>query len=106
MVAGLSRKKKSQAGHRQTKLSEHLDALVKESDAFFAEAIDRDAWSLRRRNGRVQIAPQGDAGETQTARGRPSTPTPWSGGSSPWVAANVLSSKRFENNLKLRRGNP
>jgi len=43
MVAGLSRKKKSQAGHAD-KLSEHLDALRKESDAL-TEAIDLDAAS-------------------------------------------------------------
>jgi len=43
MVAGLSRKKKSQAQHID-KLSEQLDALRKEADAL-AEAIDRDAAS-------------------------------------------------------------
>ena len=41
MVAGLSRKKKSQALHVD-KLSEHLDALRKETEAL-TEAIDRDA---------------------------------------------------------------
>jgi len=43
MVAGLSRKKKSQAKHVD-KLSEHLDALRREADALI-EAIDRDAAS-------------------------------------------------------------
>jgi glutamate formiminotransferase len=43
MVAGLSRKKKSQAMHVD-KLSEHLDSLRKEADAL-AAAIDRDAAS-------------------------------------------------------------
>jgi formiminotetrahydrofolate cyclodeaminase len=43
MVAGLSRKKKSQAGHVD-KLSEHLDALRKIADEL-ATAIDRDASS-------------------------------------------------------------
>ena len=62
MVAGLSRKKKSQAAHVD-KLSEHLDALRKEADAL-AEAIDQDAASY----GAVMAAfklPQGDAMETQ-----------------------------------------
>jgi len=62
MVAGLSRKKKSQAGHLD-KLSEHLDALRKESDAF-AEAIDRDAASYDAVMAAFKL-PQGDAGETQ-----------------------------------------
>ena len=43
MVAGLSRKKKSQAAHVD-KLSEHLDALRKITDEL-ATAIDRDASS-------------------------------------------------------------
>ena len=43
MVAGLSRKKKSQAGHVDI-LSEHLDALRKIADEL-ATAIDRDASS-------------------------------------------------------------
>jgi formiminotetrahydrofolate cyclodeaminase len=43
MVAGLSRKKKSQAAHVD-KLSEHLDALRKVSGEL-TEAIDRDAAS-------------------------------------------------------------
>jgi len=43
MVAGLSRKKKSQALHVD-KLSEHLDALRREANAL-TEAIDRDATS-------------------------------------------------------------
>src|SRR6266567_1587289 len=43
MVAGLSRKKKSQALHVD-KLSEHLDALRREANAL-TEAIDRDAAS-------------------------------------------------------------
>ena len=43
MVAGLSRKKKSQAAHVD-KLSEHLDALRREAEAL-TEAIDADAAS-------------------------------------------------------------
>jgi formiminotetrahydrofolate cyclodeaminase len=43
MVAGLSRKKKSQAMHVD-KLSEHLEELRKEADAL-TEAIDQDAAS-------------------------------------------------------------
>ena len=43
MVAGLSRKKRSQAAHVD-KLSEHLDALRREADAL-TEAIDTDAAS-------------------------------------------------------------
>jgi formiminotetrahydrofolate cyclodeaminase len=43
MVAGLSRKKKSQAQHVD-KLSEHLDALRREADAL-TQAIDSDAAS-------------------------------------------------------------
>src|SRR5204863_7864389 len=62
MVAGLSRKKKSQAGHLD-KLSEHLDALRKESDAF-TEAIDLDAASYDAVIAAFKL-PQGDAGETQ-----------------------------------------
>src|SRR5882762_9393968 len=60
MVAGLSRKKKSQAGHLD-KLSEHLDALRKESDAF-AEAIDRDAASYDAVMAAFKL-PQGNAAE-------------------------------------------
>src|SRR5437762_872211 len=62
MVAGLSRKKKSQAGHAD-KLSEHLDALRKESDAL-TDAIDRDAASYDAVIAAFKL-PQGDAGETQ-----------------------------------------
>ncbi len=62
MVAGLSRKKKSQAAHVD-KLSEYLDALRKEADAL-ADAIDRDAASFDSVMGAFKL-PQGDAGETQ-----------------------------------------
>src|SRR5438309_2893165 len=62
MVAGLSRKKKSQAAHVD-KLSEHLEALCKESDAL-AGAIDRDAESYDAVMTAFKL-PQGDAGETQ-----------------------------------------
>src|SRR5256885_4221135 len=62
MVAGLSRKKKSQAGHVD-KLSEHLDALRKESDAL-TEAIDLDAASYDAVMAAFKLR-QGDAGETQ-----------------------------------------
>jgi glutamate formiminotransferase len=62
MVAGLSRKKKSQAAHVD-KLSEHLDALRKEGDAL-AEAIDLDAASYDAVMAAFKL-PQGDAGETQ-----------------------------------------
>jgi glutamate formiminotransferase/formiminotetrahydrofolate cyclodeaminase len=62
MVAGLSRKKKSQAAHTD-KLSEHLDALRKEAEAL-AQAIDRDAASYDAVMAAFKL-PQGDAGETQ-----------------------------------------
>jgi glutamate formiminotransferase / formiminotetrahydrofolate cyclodeaminase len=60
MVAGLSRKKKSQAQHAD-KLSEHLDALRRETEAL-TQAIDEDAASYDA----VMVAfkmPQGDAAE-------------------------------------------
>jgi glutamate formiminotransferase / formiminotetrahydrofolate cyclodeaminase len=62
MVAGLSRKKKSQAVHTD-KLSEHLDALHKEAEAL-AQAIDRDAASYDAVMAAFKL-PQGDTGETQ-----------------------------------------
>lgn len=62
MVAGLSRKKKSQTAHVD-KLSEHLDALRKEADAL-TEAIDRDAASFNEVMSAFKL-PQGDAQETQ-----------------------------------------
>jgi len=62
MVAGLSRKKKSQAPHVE-KLSEHLDALRNEADAL-AQAIDHDAASYDAVMAAFRLA-QGDAGETQ-----------------------------------------
>src|SRR6202007_2128636 len=61
MVAGLSRKKKSQAAHVE-KLSEHLDALRREAEAL-TEAIDADAASYDA----VMAAfkrPQGDSTKT------------------------------------------
>src|SRR5262249_41277938 len=58
MVAGLSRKKKSQSPYTD-KLSEHLDALRKEADAL-AEAIDRDAASFNAVLTAFKL-PQGDA---------------------------------------------
>jgi glutamate formiminotransferase / formiminotetrahydrofolate cyclodeaminase len=61
MVAGLSRKKKSQAAHVD-KLSEHLDALRKEADAL-AQAIDHDAASYDAVMAAFRL-PQGDTGET------------------------------------------
>lgn len=62
MVAGLSRKKKSQATYVD-QLSEHLDALRKESEAL-AEAIDRDAASYDAVLSAFKL-PQGDAAERQ-----------------------------------------
>jgi glutamate formiminotransferase / formiminotetrahydrofolate cyclodeaminase len=62
MVAGLSRKKKSQAAHVD-KLSEHLDALRKEADSL-ADAIDKDAESYNAVMSAFKL-PQGDAMETQ-----------------------------------------
>jgi len=61
MVAGLSRKKKSQVAHVD-ELSEHLDALRKEADAL-TEAIDRDASSFNEVMAAFKL-PQGDAQET------------------------------------------
>src|SRR5215471_14312468 len=61
MVAGLSRKKKSQAAHVD-KLSEHLDALRREADAL-TEAIDADAVSYDAVMAAFKL-PQGDASET------------------------------------------
>ena len=60
MVAGLSRKKKSQAAHVE-KLSGHLGHFRKESDAL-AEAIDRDAASYDAVLAAFKL-PQGDAHE-------------------------------------------
>ncbi len=60
MVAGLSRKKKSQAMHVD-KLSEHLDALRREADAL-TEAIDGDAASYDAVMAAFKM-PQGDAEE-------------------------------------------
>jgi glutamate formiminotransferase len=61
MVAGLSRKKKSQAAHVD-KLSEHLDALRREADAL-SEAIDADAASYDAVVAAFRL-PQGNASET------------------------------------------
>jgi glutamate formiminotransferase len=60
MVAGLSRKKKSQAQHAE-KLSEHLDALRREADAL-TQAIDSDAASYDAVMAAFKLS-QGDAGE-------------------------------------------
>jgi glutamate formiminotransferase/formiminotetrahydrofolate cyclodeaminase len=62
MVAGLSRKKKSQAMHVD-KLSEHLDALRKEADTLTA-AIDRDAASYDAVMAAFKL-PQGNSDEIQ-----------------------------------------
>jgi glutamate formiminotransferase / formiminotetrahydrofolate cyclodeaminase len=62
MVAGLSRKKKSQAAHVD-KLSEELDALRRESDEL-AAAIDRDAASFDLVMAAFKL-PQSDVGETK-----------------------------------------
>jgi len=62
MVAGLSRKKKSQAAHVD-KLSEELDALRRETDEL-ASAIDRDAASFDAVMAAFRL-PQGDAQETR-----------------------------------------
>ena len=62
MVAGLSRKKKSQAMHVD-KLSEHLDALRKEADVL-ATAIDRDAASYDAVMNAFKL-PQGSSEEIQ-----------------------------------------
>jgi formiminotetrahydrofolate cyclodeaminase len=61
MVAGLSRKKKSQAAH-VGKLSETLDELRRTADEL-AEAIDRDAASYEAVMAAFKL-PQGDAQET------------------------------------------
>ena len=61
MVAGLSRKKKSQQVHVD-KLSEHLDALRCEADAL-TEAIDADATSYSAVMAAFRL-PQGDSAET------------------------------------------
>ena len=61
MVAGLSRKKKSQALHVD-KLSEHLEALRKEAEAL-TEAIDQDAASYDAVMAAFKM-PQSDAAET------------------------------------------
>jgi glutamate formiminotransferase / formiminotetrahydrofolate cyclodeaminase len=63
MVAGLSRKKKSQALHGD-KLSQHLEALRKEADAL-TEAIDSDAASYDAVMAAFKM-PQGDAAEVAT----------------------------------------
>src|SRR5712671_4715498 len=60
MVAGLSRKKKSQAQHVD-KLSEHLDALRREADAL-TQAIDSDAASYDAVMAAFKM-PQGNATE-------------------------------------------
>jgi glutamate formiminotransferase len=62
MVAGLSRKKKSQAGHVE-KLSEALEELRQTTDDL-AEAIDRDAASYDAVIAALK-SPQGDAKEAQ-----------------------------------------
>lgn len=62
MVAGLSRKKKSQAAHVD-KLSEHLEAIRKATDEL-ARAIDRDAESYDQVMKAVKL-PQGNAEETK-----------------------------------------
>src|SRR5262245_8649193 len=61
MVAGLSRKKKSQAFHVD-KLSEHLDALRREAEAL-VEAIDADAASYDAVLAAFKL-PQGGSSET------------------------------------------
>src|SRR5438552_10826671 len=63
MVAGLSRKKKSQAMHVD-KLSGHLDALRREADAL-TEAIDTDAVAYDAVMAAFKL-PQGDATEIET----------------------------------------
>ncbi len=60
MVAGLSRKKKSQAQY-VGRLSEHLDALQREADAL-TEAIDTDSAAYDAVMAAFKL-PQGDAGE-------------------------------------------
>src|SRR5271157_5719813 len=62
MVAGLSRKKKSQILHTE-KLSEQLDALRKTTDEL-TEAIDRDAAAYDAVMAAFKL-PQGNAGETR-----------------------------------------
>jgi glutamate formiminotransferase / formiminotetrahydrofolate cyclodeaminase len=62
MVAGLSRKKKSQAAHIE-KLSEALEELRRTADEL-AEAIDRDAASYDAVMAALKL-PQGDAKEAQ-----------------------------------------
>ena len=62
MVAGLSRKKKSQILHVE-KLSEHVDALRKTADEL-AAAIDRDAASYDAVMAAFKL-PQGNAAETE-----------------------------------------
>jgi formiminotetrahydrofolate cyclodeaminase len=62
MVAGLSRKKKSQAAHVD-KLSEHLEALRKSTEEL-ARAIDRDAESYDQVMKAFKL-PQGNAEESR-----------------------------------------
>lgn len=62
MVAGLSRKKKSQAAH-VNKLSEHLEALRKTADEL-TRAIDRDAESYDQVMKAFKL-PQGNSEETR-----------------------------------------
>jgi len=62
MVAGLSRKKKSQAAHVD-KLSEHLDALRREAESL-GEAIDADARSYDAVMAAFKL-PQGDSIEIE-----------------------------------------
>ena len=62
MVAGLSRKKKSQAAHVD-RLSEHLDVLRKDAEAL-TKAIDQDAASYDAVLQAFKL-PQGDATETK-----------------------------------------
>ena len=62
MVAGLSRKKKSQMLHVE-KLSEHVDALRKTADEL-AAAVDRDAASYDAVMAAFKL-PQGSAAETE-----------------------------------------
>ena len=63
MVAGLSRKKKSQAAHVD-KLSEQLDALRRESDALLA-AIDADAASFEAVMAAFRLPPGDPAAATR-----------------------------------------
>jgi glutamate formiminotransferase/formiminotetrahydrofolate cyclodeaminase len=74
MVAGLSRKKKSQAAHAD-RLSRELDSLRRTADEL-AEAIDRDAASYEAVMAAFKL-PQGNAEEVQNRESAIQAATKW-----------------------------